>query len=99
MSHSYDTTQNNLEEYLKLNLERITILKQRIKLIELENDEISILNEELRIGALDGIEMAKNVDDLTRGREKLSVDLADKAITIRKLLEDNNNLSIRLSHA
>jgi len=40
--------------------------------------------------------MAKNVDILTRDREKLSIDLADKAITIRKLLEDNNNLSIRL---
>jgi hypothetical protein len=43
--------------------------------------------------------MAKSVDDLTRERERLSVDLADKAICIRKLLEDNNNLSIRLSHA
>jgi len=40
--------------------------------------------------------MAKNVDILTRDREKLSIDLADKAITIRKLLEDNNYLSIRL---
>ena len=43
--------------------------------------------------------MAKTIDDLTREREKLSVDLADKAITIRKLLEDNGNLSVRLSHA
>jgi hypothetical protein len=43
--------------------------------------------------------MAKTIDELTRDREKLSVDLADKAITIRKLLEDNNNLSIRLSNA
>jgi len=56
-------------------------------------------NEELRQGALDGIEMAKTIDDLTREREKLSVDLADKAIVIRKLLEDNNNLSVRLSNA
>jgi hypothetical protein len=53
----------------------------------------------LRIGALDGIEMAKSVDDLTREREKLSIDLADKAITIRKLLEDNHNLSVRLNNA
>jgi len=50
----------------------------------------------LRIGALDGIEMAKSIDELTRDREKLSVDLADKVMTIRKLIEDNNNLSIRL---
>ena len=46
---------------------------------------------------LDGIEMAKTVDELQRDRDKLSVDLADKAITIRKLLEDNSNLSTRLS--
>jgi hypothetical protein len=43
--------------------------------------------------------MAKSVEELTRERERLSVDLADKAITIRKLLEDNNNLSIRLKNA
>ena len=43
--------------------------------------------------------MARSVEVLSREREKLSVDMADKAITIRKLLEDNNNLSIRLSHA
>ena len=51
------------------------------------------------MGALDGIEMAKSVDDLTREREKLSIDMADKAIVIRKLLEDNHNLSIRLGNA
>jgi hypothetical protein len=43
--------------------------------------------------------MAKSIDDLTREREKLSVDLADKAIIIKKLLEDNSNLSIRLGNA
>ena len=37
--------------------------------------------------------MAKTIDDLTKEREKLSIDLADKALTIRKLLEDNSNLS------
>jgi hypothetical protein len=43
--------------------------------------------------------MAKSVDDLNRERENLSIDLADKAIIIRKLLEDNSNLSVRLSNA
>jgi hypothetical protein len=51
------------------------------------------------MGALDGIEMARNVELLTNEREKLSIDMADKAIIIRKLLEDNNNLSTRLSNA
>ncbi len=72
-------------------------MKGRIKQLENDNTELADQNEELRMGAMDGIEMAKSVEDLTREREKLSVDLADKAITIRKLLEDNNNLSIRLS--
>jgi hypothetical protein len=49
------------------------------------------------MGALDGIEMAKSVEVLSSEREKLSIDIADKAMTIRKLLEDNNNLSIRLN--
>ena len=43
--------------------------------------------------------MAKSVDTLAKEREKLSIDLADKSITIKKLLEENNNLSIRLSNA
>jgi len=43
--------------------------------------------------------MAKSIDDLQREREKLSVDLADKAIMIRKLLEENSNLSQRLKDA
>ena len=46
-------------------------------------------NEDLRMGALDGIEMAKNADDMTRDREILTIDVADKAMVIRKLLEDN----------
>jgi len=42
-----------------------------------------------RKGAMDGITMARHIDELSQEREKLSVDLADKALTIRKLLEDN----------
>lgn len=41
---------------------------------------------------MDGILMAKHCEDLHKDRENLSVDLADKAITIRKLLEDNSYL-------
>jgi regulator of replication initiation timing len=56
-------------------------------------------NEELRSAALDGIEIAKAVQDLTKERETLSTDLQDRAATIKKLIEDNNNLSLRLSIA
>ena len=74
-------------------------LKDRIKFLEHDNIEVANQNDELRMGALDGIEMAKSVDVLSHEREKLSIDIADKAMTIRKLLEDNNNLSIRLNQA
>ena len=43
--------------------------------------------------------MAHNIEELENEREKLSIDLADKAMTIRKLLEDNSNLSSRLERA
>ena len=48
---------------------------------------------------MDGIDMAHGIEELSKEREKLSIDLADKAMSIRKLLEDNSNLSIRLTHA
>jgi predicted RNase H-like nuclease (RuvC/YqgF family) len=56
-------------------------------------------NEELRQAALDGIEIAKAVQELTQEREHLSVDLQDRASTIKKLIDDNNQLSMRLSIA
>jgi hypothetical protein len=36
------------------------------------------------------------VQSLTNEREKLSVDLADKAATIKKLLDENERLSFKL---
>lgn len=47
-------------------------------------------NEELRSAALDGIEIAKAVQDLTKERESLDRDLRERAATIKKLIEDNN---------
>jgi hypothetical protein len=56
-------------------------------------------NEELRQAALDGIEISNTVQELTRERETLSADLQDRAGTIKKLIDDNNNLAIRLNVA
>ena len=63
------------------------------------NNNLQGENEELREAALDGIEIAKAVQELTREREQLSTDLQERATTIKKLIEDNNNLSLRLSIA
>ena len=48
---------------------------------------------------MDGIEIAKAVQELTREREVLSQDLQDRASTIKRLIEDNNALAFRLSVA
>jgi hypothetical protein len=43
--------------------------------------------------------MARNLDDLQREKEVLAIDLADKALVIRRLLEDNSNLNNQLAYA
>ena len=42
--------------------------------------------------------MVRHVEELTKDRDKLSVDLADKALTIRKLLEDHSYLQGKLKN-
>jgi len=88
-----------MEHMLKENLMNIAGLKERITRLEARNQEVARQNEDLRQGALDGIEMAKSVDDLSREREILTIDIADKALVIRRLLEDNNNLHLELHQA
>ena len=71
-------------------------MKNKITEIERDNDLLANENEELRQFSLDGYQIAKNVQSLTHEREKLSVDLADKATTIKRLLDENERLSLKL---
>lgn len=91
----------NREMLIKLrrNLELIENFKVKINKLEVDNEAIAIENEELRQFSLDGYEIAKNVQALTTEREKLSVDLADKAQVIKKLLDENEKLTSRLKNA
>jgi len=73
-------------------LEQIRGLKDRVADIENHNAMLAEQNCLYREGAMDGIEMARHCEQLQRDQQSLSVDLADKAITIRKLLEDNSYL-------
>ena len=63
-------------------------LSQHVNKLENINKNLLVENEELRSAALDGIEIAKAVQDLTKEREALSSDLSDRAATIKKLIED-----------
>ena len=74
----------------------IAATKDKINEIENDNDSLANENEELRQFSLDGYQLGKNVQNLTAEREKLIVDLADKANTIKKLLDENERLSHRL---
>lgn len=57
--------------------------------IEFENNNLAKDNEELRQFSLDGFEIAKNAQQLGTEREKLSIDLADKAKAIKRLLDEH----------
>lgn len=92
------------EQYLLLQqLDRTNIMIQDLMahVNKLEGIHTNLLqeNEELRQAALDGIEIAKAVQDLTREREQLSQDLQERASTIKRLIEDNNTLAFRLTVA
>ena len=56
------------------------------------NDE----NIELRQASLDGVAIAEAFETLSKEREKLSNDLAERTATIKRLVEYNNNLSTKL---
>ncbi len=67
--------------------------------MEVDNESLANENEELRQFSLDGYDIAKNVQTLSAEREILSVDLADKAQVIRKLLDENAALTRKLERA
>lgn len=77
----------------------ITELSAHVGKLESINRNLLTENEELRQAALDGIEIAKVVQELTKERESLSQDLADRSGTIKKLIQDNNDLAVRLNIA
>lgn len=88
-----------LIEQLERTNQMISDLNGHVGKLEAINRNLLGENEELRQAALDGIEISNVVQELTRERESLSTDLQDRAGTIKKLIEDNNNLSIRLNIA
>lgn len=96
---AYAKKRAQLEAILQRNIDLIAATKDKIKEIENDNDALANENEELRQFSLDGYQLGKNVQTLTAEREKLSVDLADKANTIKKLLDENERLSQRLRQA
>ena len=84
-----------LENLTRLEDEHLN-LKAFCKSIEEENKAIVEDNMELRQASLDGIAIADAFETLTKEREHLSVALADRAATIKRLLEENSMLTHKL---
>lgn len=68
-------------------VDQLTAIKDKKREIEKENQELAQENEELRRFSMDGYKIAESVNQLSAEREKLTIDLADQAETIKNLLE------------
>jgi hypothetical protein len=79
--------------------EQIGDVAARKRQVYAENEALSHENEELRQASLDGIAIADAIETLSRERERLSVDLADRATTIKQLIDENNSLALKLKSA
>ena len=83
--------------------QKLDELSQKMKDIMTTNDDLeeknialAAENEELRQLSLESVDLAASMKDMNRQKERLSVDLADRSVTIRKLLEDNKILKEKL---
>jgi hypothetical protein len=84
-------------------LEQLTSTEQNLYIVKttlrnLEEDNMTLVEEnyELRQASLDGVAIAEAFETLTKEREKLSLDLAERTATIKKLIDQNNELADRL---
>ena len=76
--------------------ENYYVTKTTVKALEEDNQIMVEENMELRQASLDGIAIAEAFETLSKERERLSVDLAERTATIKRLLEHNNELASKL---
>jgi hypothetical protein len=78
--------------------DKLYVLHDEYCHLEEENKALIGENVELRQASIDGIAIADAVEALSRERERLSSDLQSRAQTIKKLLEENSELTLRLRY-
>lgn len=88
--------EQELLEQLTSTEQNFYILKTSFKTLEDDNQTLIDENLELRQASLDGVAIAEAFETLSKERERLSMDLADRTATIKKLIEQNNQLAERL---
>jgi hypothetical protein len=87
--HELLTSLTGTEEKLYLTQSQLKDLGHDYYMLEQDNLE-------LRQASLDGVAIADAFETLSKEREKLTNDLAERTATIKKLLEHNNLLTFRL---
>jgi regulator of replication initiation timing len=88
----FEQRRQEFNENIRLGVETIAAVKEQAKRTEAENEQLAKENDELRRFSMDGFVIARNVQQLSDDREKLSVDLADKTEQIKELLIQNRKL-------
>lgn len=71
-------------------------MKGQIATLEEDNNTKANENDELKEFTLDGLQMSKMYSVLEQECNKLKKELADKAATMQKLLDQNEKLSTKL---
>ena len=74
----FEQRRQEANQSIREGVERVAEAKDKSKGIEAENEQLAKENDELRRFSMDGFVIARNVQQLSEDREKLSVDLADK---------------------
>lgn len=71
-------------------------LKTRMTFLENKNTLLASENDKLKKGAVNSLHLITTAEEVQSDLEILSKDLSEKAIMIRKLLEDNTVLNKKL---
>jgi regulator of replication initiation timing len=90
--HTNAQKRQEVDSMMHKNMQVIQALKARVAVLEGENQLLVVDNETLRQQSLDGFQIGKEAVHLSDDRQKLSVDLADKAEQIRMLLLQHDGL-------
>ena len=72
-----EVERNEKQSEVIIAVEELTVIKEKARGIERENQTLATENEELRQFSMDGFKIAQNVSTLSDEREKLTCDLAD----------------------
>ena len=90
---------HELLEQLTSTEQNLYIYKTTLKNMEDDNQILVEENMELRQASLDGVAIAEAFETLSKERERLSMDLAERTATIKRLIDQNNELAERLRNA